>query len=318
MNLGKLNGTKNSLSTFAGEIEGAYNYFVNLIDFEGREYDGCATSVSNSNEGIKFINSYYYKGSNSCAYLGTALDDTELRDASKYSNYSSAYWNIVDGKYPVLINNPVVFTENISINSIDNLFVGDSVLMGYVVNPSDVTYYDYTVEIDDENIISLSDDGHITALKVGTTILTVKANDSTRVSSSIQISVVPDGIEDERIDGVYFIVLDETTKESLIESIPYSGIEVESSNSEYVGTGDKLIYKVNGLIKAEYTIIVKGDLTGDGYVASNDILLMRRYTLDLDEFTEIQIKAGGFKGNGISSANMLLMRRYILGLESEL
>ena len=100
--------------------------------------------------------------------------------------------------------------------------------------------------------------------------------------------------------------------------VSYEGVTLELEAEEYLGTGDTIKYTYKDNVVGEFIALVRGDVTGDGVVASDDLLLMRRYILELNEFNETQELAGDLTGEGISSANVLMMRRYILGLEEAL
>ena len=62
-----------------------------------------------------------------------------------------------------------------------------------------------------------------------------------------------------------------------------------------------------------YTIIIKGDINGDGKIDTTDYLLYRKYLLELCDFDEIKYEAA--KINGIEEVNTtgyLYMRKYLL------
>ena len=64
----------------------------------------------------------------------------------------------------------------------------------------------------------------------------------------------------------------------------------------------------------EYTIVIKGDLTGDGKVNSNDLLQMRKYLLGEINLVGSYKKAGIIESNNeIKSLDLLRLRQYLLG-----
>ena len=111
------------------------------------------------------------------------------------------------------------------------------------------------------------------------------------------------------------------TYQNLKEKIELMGpnvkIKIENSDGEIADqdllkTGMKItITDTKG--DSFYTIIIKGDINGDGKIDTTDYLLYRKYLLELYDFDEIKYEAA--KINGIEEVNTtgyLYMRKYLL------
>ncbi len=60
---------------------------------------------------------------------------------------------------------------------------------------------------------------------------------------------------------------------------------------------------------------VKGDVTGDGNVKSNDLLLLKKYLMGFVEAKDINMANADVTGDGEVKANdLLLLKKYLLGL----
>lgn len=63
-----------------------------------------------------------------------------------------------------------------------------------------------------------------------------------------------------------------------------------------------------------YTVVIKGDLSGDGKINSSDLLQMRNYLLEVNSLSGAYKKAGMIdSSNDIKSLDLLRLRQYLLG-----
>lgn len=92
------------------------------------------------------------------------------------------------------------------------------------------------------------------------------------------------------------------------EKLKDNTIEIKSDGKR-IGTGSRI--KLNG---QTYTVIVYGDLTGDGEINSADLLKMRQYLLGKTNLSGVYKEAARIAdGDKINSANLLKLRQYLLG-----
>ncbi len=94
-----------------------------------------------------------------------------------------------------------------------------------------------------------------------------------------------------------------------------NGVAVSSLNMR-VGTGAK-VTTTDG---TEYTIIVYGDVNGDGELSGGDTYLVERYASSLQDLNDVQREAAdvGRNDGAIGGADSYRMKRYKVGLETQL
>lgn len=127
----------------------------------------------------------------------------------------------------------------------------------------------------------------------------VKLEDGTQgYVSSAFVQEEPDA--KYKIEENYIIIQPDT----VITDIPEAILQ-----SEVFGTGAKVTIGEN-----EYTIIMLGDVSGDGLVKSKDYMMIKNYIMGTQEFTEIEKKAADVsKDNEIKSKDYMIIKNYIMG-----
>ena len=96
----------------------------------------------------------------------------------------------------------------------------------------------------------------------------------------------------------------------------YKGEKIEKN--QLVGTGSKIkIINDSQEIIAQYTVVLYGDINGDGKINSVDLLVLQRHILEIQTIEEIFQKAGNINKNGKkpTSVDLLLIQRHILELQ---
>ena len=79
-------------------------------------------------------------------------------------------------------------------------------------------------------------------------------------------------------------------------------------------TGMKVKSSLNGEEK-EYTIVVAGDINGDGKVTTQDMLIMKKTIIALNKLTGAYYEAADLDGDGhIRVKDMLRLKKIIIGL----
>ena len=119
------------------------------------------------------------------------------------------------------------------------------------------------------------------------------------------------GFEADTEEGLITGLAPDTDAESFLEAIIDSGecVIENPSGSGLVGTGTKLTY--NGIT---YTVVVKGDLDGDGTVQATDYAMVKRAFLGTyDANREQNLAASLTNGETIEAADYVMIKRHFLG-----
>ena len=170
-----------------------------------------------------------------------------------------------------------------------------------------------------ENIATV-ENGNITGVNVGDATITVKTEDgSFEATCKVTVKELVYGIDDE--NGYVFNISPDTNVETFknILSSEYEcelydaqGNKVES-NEINVATGMKIRLS-NG---EEFTLVVKGDVDGDGRVKGNDSVLVRLYRAGNKELTGAYLRAADVNNDskitGVDSTLVMLHRAGISG-----
>ena len=106
------------------------------------------------------------------------------------------------------------------------------------------------------------------------------------------------------------LILDKQYKEDALRQEFNGEIIVEgTAKSGFVGTGAKVT--VNGDV---YTVVLYGDLNGDGAINPADYIIVRKALLKTVELDEIQtVAAIGPKASKVTATTYIQIRQHILG-----
>ena len=88
-------------------------------------------------------------------------------------------------------------------------------------------------------------------------------------------------------------------------------------DTDMLGTGYKVRIKEGEKILIEYSIIIYGDVNGDGKINSVDLLVLQRHILEIAKLEPIYQKAANVRKTATkpTSVDLLLIQRHILGLQ---
>ena len=182
--------------------------------------------------------------------------------------------------------------------SSDALHVGDNMSISFAVLPENASYKTLSWTSSDESVATVDENGVVTAVGVGTVEITATAINSVKARCLISVSPIPDdewilNTEDHTLRGVP----EETTPDELIAHYQALGLTVtvadaDGNEPDLIGTG--CIVSVNG---DEFTVIVNGDVTGDGEIDIFDLFAMTDHLNDEEELTGIYFIAACYLGN---------------------
>ncbi|MCI8575127.1 MAG: SH3 domain-containing protein [Bacilli bacterium] len=120
-----------------------------------------------------------------------------------------------------------------------------------------------------------------------------------------------------KLKGSYIVSVNPGTKvETLKKKTENGNVTFKKANgqlmqdTDVLGTGCQIMYK-NGEV---HTIVIYGDLTGDGVVNSADLLRMRQHLLGQVKLSGAYLEsAKANHGSGVNSADLLKLRQHLLG-----
>ena len=91
-------------------------------------------------------------------------------------------------------------------------------------------------------------------------------------------------------------------------------LSVTLNGGDYVGTGSIVKLTIDGTVKDFVTVIVLGDIDGDGTVSSVDYLRIKRNFSNLLEFSTNEFKAADVDADGkITSTDYLKIKKHMSG-----
>ena len=308
----------------AGELTATLNVTVTESGFTGTKYIGKIETKGgtlNLREGPgtdftaigKFANGteitvYGEEQNGWYAVYGTLSDGTEA------GGYVSAEWVKVLGKYASSL---ALETDHATITE------EETFTLVWTVDPEDV---EVTFTVSNSSIASVDENGVITALAEGNTVITVYAGGKTAV---FVLNVLPkpepplpqnllpkEGISVS--EGYILGVKEMTTAEELLDMFENEAqyISITASNETYAGTGTVVSLKDrDGNIIQEATVIVLGDCDGSGTITATDYLITRRIVMMTMEYTDIQFEAARVSGMpSVTATDYLMVRRHFLGI----
>ena len=222
----------------------------------------------------------------------------------------------------------------ISIDQKDiNMQLGDSFKINAYVLPEDADNQNIIFSTNNEDIASIDANGTITAKSIGETEIIIKSEENNKIYDKCIVNVVRKMEDSEihfdsslKVDSLEISGIDylNNTVKNIKEKIK-TDLELEFVNNkdeilndtDFLGTGSKIIVKENNTILREYKIILYGDANGDGKINSVDLLVIQRHILEIEEIEDIYRKASNINKNGKkpTSVDLLLIQRHILGLQ---
>lgn len=296
LNKGRIIST-NAAGGLIGKIRTAENNYISIYNamntgkVEGRTCTaGIVCKLEDDSLGeLKLSNIYYLEdqGINlSNSYIATnnvskkTLD--ELKLSSSYINWKDydTYWEIeeINGikRLPILKSTNFKYTElslnnNYSLTSIINIY--------NYLTPNKEAIKNIKYSVNNSSIVSIDNTGKIVPIKTGTTTLSIESYydgfTSTITINSIVLTDITSTtytidssqrliylFEPTEVKDFYLNISNNTGKVMSNETVLESG---------KIGTG---------MMIDNYTIILRGDVTGDGLVKVNDVMRISQYTVE--------------------------------------
>ena len=225
--------------------------------------------------------------------------------------------------------------ENIVLDKISaNLIVGNKIKLNANVLPENATSKNIIWSCENEEIATVTQDGEVTAVGIGTTKVCAKSQDGLfKNSCNIIVTQIQDGVylEFNEIININGDELSEIPLDKLqiseLKKLINTNLNLEFYNykeeilqdTDFVGTGSKLVVKnAEGTEIYRYIFVIYGDLNGDSNINSLDVLVLQKYILEMKTITGVFLKAGNISKNGKlpSSLDVLKIQKHILEILS--
>ena len=288
---------------------------VNMISFEVISVDSNATVTGNEITNLSY-------GNNEIEIVVTAEDKTTTRTIKI---------SIVRKKDLISIIPDSEKTDLI-------LSKGQTENVTYELNPTDTTYNEVEWVSLDENIATVDQDGNITAVEVGSTVIQIVSKHNNAIFATITVNVINDKITSSVYEVNHYMLPMET---NTIEVEHVIGIEPETLLDEFIPNFDnnpstlhvfdeedneiinpsqeigsymKIKLIIDNRVYDELVIIVRGDFDGDGYVTATDLVGVKNIILGKAEETYIRNKICDIdKDSYVAATDLVAVKNFILG-----
>lgn len=203
--------------------------------------------------------------------------------------------------------------------------VGDKRLVKVILNPANHTMKNIVSwKSSNDNILSVDGSGNILAKKAGKVKLTITAINN--VTSSIDVTVL-DKTNTTEQDVLKYLGL---TKEDgfvygfkvgtrisdikdKINNYPNIKLKYFNNNINIVATGMTFGILI-GNTEYHYTIIIKGDVDGDGKIFATDYVKIRNHIMGKSTLTQVALKAADVNNDSkVFATDYVKIRNYIMG-----
>ncbi len=187
---------------------------------------------------------------------------------------------------------------------------GDTAALTAAVLPADAAVQDYTWQSSNESVATV-DGGTVKALSAGTAVITVTTLDGAKTDSCV--FTVSDGTLSSPVYQTHSSLLRGVPRRTTLEQFKSSFVNraadisvFESADSEFdgltVATGMTVKLVVGGIERDEKTIIVDGDVDGDGLITLKDYALLQLHLLGEKTLSPPYVYAGDLDGDGLLTA----------------
>ena len=231
------------------------------------------------------------------------------QDGDTFDIVVTAEDGVTTKTYTITLQQDII--EDIEVEENMLLSVGETKNL-YVNGLPDGCAGKFLYEIDQNAIAFVFDNGDVQGVYPGTATITITVKNHPEISKTVNVTVISDKLEsdiyeviDETHDSTdYRMVVgaeDGTTisefKDNMLNPNEYikiydkDGNEVE--DDEIVKTGLTIKLEINGTVHDEASMVVKGDVDGDGFINVTDYIAVLNHALALEDIEDyIKFVAG--------------------------
>lgn len=222
-------------------------------------------------------------------------------ESGKYKVVLSDSNNYCSINYQLEFFDPIIIDE-ISITKSDLiLYEGDSYQLSVNIKPNNATYMKLSYNSSNSEIVEVNSSGSLKAKKSGAATIYIKTTDGSNKLIEVNINVINLSFDNNIVPIDDYMYIDSSlSSEELNERIDTSGMTVDivKNNEDFVGTGSKVIFSVNNKVFKTYTVIVLGDINGDGRISISDVSKLFSHVSKVNKFNEVfYVKAADVNGS---------------------
>lgn len=213
-----------------------------------------------------------------------------------------------------------------------DMYQGNTITLIPTITPSNLTNEVVEWTSSDPGVASVDDTGRVTAVSAGTATITAMVV-KTKETATCTITVSPDksnfiilkSNSTLNYDDLGFLrrislkTSVETVKDEFVnESLSFCNISGEElSDNDYVGTGTQIkLFNGTNVVDTK-TVVITGDMTGDGIINNRDVAMMNGYVLNKNTAETCQMLAIDVNGDGsINNRDAAMVARYLVGKDA--
>ena len=154
--------------------------------------------------------------------------------------------------------------------------------------------------------------------KVGNTTVTISTTNNIKKTFNVNIVNILDTGDYDFEDGFISGISPGTNYNNFIEDLSantinlYANGKVVNDINTIIGTNMKIEVS-NGTEKMTYTLIVRGDVNGDGYVKMNDVMDIAKYIVELDGISgNYLVAADVTKDDNVKMNDVMKIAKYLV------
>lgn len=212
------------------------------------------------------------------------------------------------------------------------LYQGSSLTLIPTIMPSNLSDEPVEWSSSDPGIASVDDTGRVTAVSAGTATITVKVL-KTRETATCEVTVDPDknnfiilksdsSLNYDELGYLRRIDLN-TTVDEIKDQFTNNNLYFydingnELDDEDIIGTGTQIKLFNGDEVVDTKTVVITGDMTGDGLINNRDVAMMNKTLIGTVEADEYQMLAIDVNGDGsVNNRDAAMVARYLVGKDT--
>lgn len=213
-----------------------------------------------------------------------------------------------------------------------DMFQGNDVKLNYTISPANLSGEAVEWSSSDPSIATVDDKGVVTALLPGEVTITAMVT-KTRETATCKVIVNEDcgnyivltansTLNHDSLGYLRRIGFNTSVDNALVnfrnDNLEFYNIEgTKLIGSSKVGTGTTIVLKNGENVLDKETVVITGDMTGDGLLNNRDVAMVNRYLVNKVTPQECQVVALDLNGDGyINNKDAAMAARYLVGKDA--